>query len=61
MSLTEALDLTTPTGRAMAGLLSVFAEFEHKILRERIVEGYGAAMRPAPIEGLPFQRPPGTC
>jgi len=26
---TEALDLTTPTGRAMAGLLSVFAEFEH--------------------------------
>jgi putative DNA-invertase from lambdoid prophage Rac len=27
VSLTEALDLTTPTGRAMAGLLSVFAEF----------------------------------
>src|SRR5271157_5108815 len=25
VSLTEALDLTTPTGRAMAGLLSVFA------------------------------------
>jgi DNA invertase Pin-like site-specific DNA recombinase len=36
VSLTEALDLTTPTGRAMAGLLSVFAEFEHEILRERI-------------------------
>src|ERR1700683_5509441 len=38
-SLTEALDLTTPTGRAMAGLLSVFAEFEREfeteILRER--------------------------
>src|SRR5580698_1677934 len=30
VSLTEALDLTTPTGRAMAGLLSVFAEFEHE-------------------------------
>jgi DNA invertase Pin-like site-specific DNA recombinase len=28
VSLTEALDLTTPTGRAMAGWLSVFAEFE---------------------------------
>ena len=28
VSLTEALDLTTPAGRAMAGLLSVFAEFE---------------------------------
>src|SRR5271154_472708 len=36
VSLTEALDLTTPTGRAMAALLSVFAEFEHEILRERI-------------------------
>ena len=28
VSLTAALDLTTPSGRAMAGLLSVFAEFE---------------------------------
>jgi hypothetical protein len=28
VSLTEALDLTTPAGRAMAGLVSVFAEFE---------------------------------
>jgi hypothetical protein len=26
VSLTEALDLTTPTGRAMAGLLSVFTD-----------------------------------
>ena len=25
---------TTPTGRAMVGLLSVFAAFEHDILRE---------------------------
>src|ERR1700744_3176662 len=39
VSLTETLDLTTPTGRAMAGLLSVFAEFEHEILRERIRAG----------------------
>ena len=36
VSLTEALGLTTPTGRAMAGLLAVFAEFEHEILRERV-------------------------
>ena len=39
VSLTEALDLTTPTGRAMAGLLSVFAEFEREMLRERIKAG----------------------
>src|SRR3954465_2410746 len=43
VSLTEALDLTTPTGRAMAGLLSVFAEFEHEILRERIRAGIAEA------------------
>src|SRR4051812_36979305 len=36
VSLTEAMDLTTPAGRAMAGLLSVFAEFEREILRERV-------------------------
>ena len=35
VSLTEALDLTTAAGRAMAGLLAVFAEFEREILRER--------------------------
>jgi hypothetical protein len=28
VSLSEALDLTTSTGRAMAGMLSVFAAFE---------------------------------
>src|SRR5258708_5073632 len=39
VSLTEALDLTTPAGRAMAGLLSVFAEFEREILRERVRAG----------------------
>ena len=33
VSLTEALDLTTPAGRAMAGLLAVFAAFEREILR----------------------------
>ena len=35
VSLTEALDLTTPAGRAMAALLAVFAAFEREILGER--------------------------
>lgn len=43
VSLNEALDLTTPTGRAMAGLLSVFAEFEHAILCERVRAGLAEA------------------
>src|SRR3977135_2065363 len=55
VSLTEALDLTTPTGRAMAGLLAVFAAFEREILGERTRAGLAQARtagrrlgRPAP-------------
>jgi putative DNA-invertase from lambdoid prophage Rac len=43
VSLTEALDLTTPVGRAMAGLLSVFSAFEREILRERVLAGLAEA------------------
>jgi putative DNA-invertase from lambdoid prophage Rac len=43
VSLTEALDLTTPAGRAMAGLLAIFAEFEREILRERTRAGLANA------------------
>src|ERR1700726_416537 len=43
VSLTEALDLTTPAGRAMAGLLAIFAEFEREILRERVRAGLAHA------------------
>src|SRR5712692_1604063 len=54
ISLTEALDLTTPTGRALAGLLAVFAEFEREILRERVKAGIAQARK----EGRPHGRPP---
>src|SRR5205823_1141626 len=40
VSLTEALDLTTPAGRAMAGLLAVFAEFEREILGSEFVRDW---------------------
>ena len=43
VSLTEALDLTTPAGRAMAGLLAVFASFEREILGERVRAGLAHA------------------
>jgi len=43
VSLTEALDLTTPAGRAMAGVLAIFAEFEREILRERTRAGLAHA------------------
>jgi putative DNA-invertase from lambdoid prophage Rac len=53
VSLTEALDLTTPAGRAMAGLLAVFAEFEREIMRERVRAGLEQARR----NGLRLGRP----
>jgi DNA invertase Pin-like site-specific DNA recombinase len=43
VSLTEALDLTTPAGRAMAGMLAVFAAFEREILGERVRAGLAHA------------------
>lgn len=54
VSLTEALDLTTPAGRAMAGLLAIFAEFEREILRERTRAGLAHARR----NGKRLGRPP---
>jgi DNA invertase Pin-like site-specific DNA recombinase len=54
VSLTEALDLTTPAGRAMAGLLAVFAEFEREILRERVRAGLAQARQ----QGKRLGRPP---
>ena len=53
VSLTEALDLTTPAGRAMAGLLSVFAEFEREILRDRVRAGLAHARRNGKRLGRP--------
>ena len=54
VSLTEALDLTTPTGRAMAALLAVFAEFEKEILRERVRAGLAHARQNGRKLGRPL-------
>ena len=54
VSLSEALDMTTPSGRALAGMLAVFAEFERDILRDRVRAGIAQARK----EGRPHGRPP---
>lgn len=54
VSLTEALDLTTPAGRAMAGLLAIFAEFEREILRERVRAGLAHARQNGKRLGRPM-------
>ena len=53
VSLSEALDLSTPSGRALAGMLAVFAEFERDILRDRVKAGIAQARK----EGKPHGRP----
>jgi DNA invertase Pin-like site-specific DNA recombinase len=54
VSLSEALDLTTPSGRALAGMLAVFAEFERDVLRDRVKADIAQARK----EGKPHGRPP---
>jgi DNA invertase Pin-like site-specific DNA recombinase len=39
----QALDTTTPSGRAMFGMLGVFAEFEREIIVERVKAGMETA------------------
>jgi DNA invertase Pin-like site-specific DNA recombinase len=53
VSLTESLDFSTPSGRAMAGMLSTFAEFERDIIRERVKAGIASARE----KGKPHGRP----
>jgi hypothetical protein len=53
VSLTEALHLTIPAGRAMAGLLAVFAAFEREILGERVRAGLAHARQNGKRLGRP--------
>lgn len=53
VSLSEALDMTTPSGRALAGMLAVFAEFERDILRDRVKAGIAQARKDGRRHGRP--------
>jgi len=53
VSITESIDLATPSGRALVGMLAVFAEFERDLLKERVSAGIAAAKK----RGKRFGRP----
>lgn len=53
VSLTEAFDLTTPAGKALSGMLAVFAEFERDILRERVKAGIAHSRSQGKRHGRP--------
>jgi DNA invertase Pin-like site-specific DNA recombinase len=49
----QAIDTTTPSGRAMFGMLSVFAEFERSMIRERVNAGLARAKQNGVALGRP--------
>ncbi|MBY0504465.1 MAG: recombinase family protein [Bryobacteraceae bacterium] len=54
VSIAEAIDLTTPTGREMAGMLAVFVQVEREMMRERVRAGLDHARQ----QGMRLGRPP---
>ena len=53
----QAVDTTTPAGRALFQMLGVFAEFERSIIQERIRAGIDRARSKGTKSGRPFGRP----
>ncbi len=53
ISLRESMDLTTPSGRLMFGIIAAMAEFERELIRERVKAG----MRRAKAQGIHCGRP----
>ena len=49
----QALDPSTPSGRAMFGMLSVFADFEREMIRSRIMAGLARSNKKAGRPALP--------
>jgi len=50
----QALDTTTPAGKAMFGMLGIFAEFERDMIRERVNAGLARAKAEGKKLGRPF-------
>jgi DNA invertase Pin-like site-specific DNA recombinase len=53
----QGLDTSTPAGKAMFGMLGVFAEFERSLIRERVMAGLARARKQGTKTGNPFGRP----
>jgi DNA invertase Pin-like site-specific DNA recombinase len=53
----QGLDTSTPAGKAMFGMLGVFAEFEREVIRERVMAGLARARKHGTKTGNPFGRP----
>lgn len=54
---TQSIDTTTPTGRAMFGMLGVFSEFEREMIVARVNAGIARAKQHGTKSGRPHGRP----
>lgn len=59
ISLKEGINLDTAGGRAMVGMLAVFAEFERDLAQERVLAGLERARREGKTLGWPKGKPRG--
>ena len=53
----QGFDLSTSHGRAMAGMLAVFAEYERELVSDRIRAALAVAKRKGTKSGKPIGRP----
>lgn len=53
VSIHDAFDTTTPTGKAMFGMLAVFAELERDIIQQRTKAGLESARKRGRVGGRP--------
>jgi DNA invertase Pin-like site-specific DNA recombinase len=51
VSLKDSIDLSTPSGRLMFGVIAAMAQFERDLIRERVVAGLAAARRRGRVGG----------
>ena len=54
----QAVDTTTPAGRALFQMLGVFAEFERSIIQQRVLAGMARARLHGTKSGKPIGQPP---
>ena len=53
----QGINTTTPAGKALFGMMGVFAEFERGMIRERVKAGLARAQKNGTKSGNPIGRP----
>ena len=53
----QGINTTTPAGKALFGMMGVFAEFEREMIRERVTAGMARAKAKGTKSGNPIGRP----